>query len=83
MPGAEELVGAAGESCKVLDEAGAESLFESTRALSRQAIEGMKSGVIVPRSDRALSAVVSASARPAARVGEGTAHELPARDEAV
>ena len=53
MPGAEELVGAAGESCKVLDEAGAESLFESTRALSRQAIEGMKSGVIVPRSDRA------------------------------
>ena len=51
--GADVVVGEAGlQGCRLLDPTALEELLERTRAISRQAIEGMRSGVIAPRGDK-------------------------------
>jgi RecB family exonuclease len=52
IEGAEHLLGDAAQGYRVLDQAALEELFQKTRDLSRQAIEGMRCGVIAPRDDR-------------------------------
>ena len=51
--GVDAVVGEASlQGCRLLDPIALEELLDKTRAISRQAIEGMRSGVIAPRGDK-------------------------------
>ena len=51
--GVDAVVGEAGlQGCRLLDPTALEELLEKTRTVSRQAIEGMRAGVIAPRTDK-------------------------------
>ncbi|MBN1628468.1 MAG: PD-(D/E)XK nuclease family protein, partial [Thermoleophilia bacterium] len=51
--GWEDVVGGAGRGCRALDGAGMEELFRLTREHALRAAEGMRTGDISPREDRA------------------------------
>jgi hypothetical protein len=50
--GSEGAIGSGANGCRVLDDAGAEELFRTTREAALGAAVGMRAGIIAPRGDR-------------------------------
>jgi ATP-dependent helicase/nuclease subunit B len=69
VEGAEQLLGDAVQGCRVLDQTAMEELLQKTVDISRQAVEGMRSGVIAPRDDRSCPPWCSLA--PACRARKG------------